>query len=155
MREMRQRHEPTAAAIPGGNTIVGSAPALLLGGVGYDAKTLGESPAGLPEDLLDGVDLLLVAPGPRDGPREAFPGATRSTPETAKMPVLALFSAVTGEGLDDGSAATTTWPSRIGKLATRSRPPCGSPPTTARRRRRPYPSKVVVHRRQKLEGKDR
>ena len=59
---MQRRHEPTTIAILGGAAIVGCALALLLGGLGYEAKTLEGSPAGLPEDLLNGVDLLLVAP---------------------------------------------------------------------------------------------
>ena len=113
---MRQRQEPTTIAILGGNTIVGSALALLLGGVGYDAKTLEESPTGAPEDVLDGVDLLLVSPGLSDGPREAFLGAMRGSPKTAKIPVLTLFSAVMGEGLDDGSAPAA-WPNKIENLA--------------------------------------
>lgn len=78
---------------------------------------LRESPAGFPEDLPEGEDPLLVAPSPRDGPRDAFLGAVRGTPRKAKIPVLTLFSAVVVEGLDDGSAAATTRPNRTEKLA--------------------------------------
>ena len=113
---MRQRQEPITIAILGGNMIVGSALALLLGGFGYDAKTLEGGPAGAPEHVLDGVDLLLVAPGLSDGLCEAFLGAMRSVPETAKIPVLTLFSAVMGEGLDGGSASAA-WPNKIEELA--------------------------------------
>jgi hypothetical protein len=153
MTEMRQRWQPTTIAILDGDTIVGNALALLLGGFGYDAKTLEESPAGRPEDLLDGVDLLLVAPGVSAGPRRTFLGAMRATSRTAKMPVLALSSAVTGEeGLDDGSASAT-WPNGIEKLADeieaalRAASDDGATPSS------PVPYHHVVHR-QKLEGKD-
>ena len=62
---MQYHHQPTTTiAILGSDTVVESAPALLRRGKGYDdTRHFEEDPTGFVEELLDGVDLLLLAPG--------------------------------------------------------------------------------------------
>jgi hypothetical protein len=66
------RQSPTTIAILGGNPVVGGVLSPLLGGFGYSIRVLETYPSGVVDDLLDGVDALLRAPGLDDGMREAF-----------------------------------------------------------------------------------
>jgi hypothetical protein len=66
------QQQRTTVAILGTNTAVNSALSLLLQGAGYDTRRVERDLPGLANGLLEGVDLLLLAPGIGDGPREAI-----------------------------------------------------------------------------------
>jgi len=101
-------HSRSAAtiAIVGSNTLAEHVLAMLLENKGYTARLIKAPPTAAPTaaptvllpqgpsvvELLDGVDVVLLWPAPtlRDDAREAFVGAMRSDPATAKIPVLAL-----------------------------------------------------------------
>jgi DNA-binding response OmpR family regulator len=111
---------PTVVAILGTNTVVNSALSLLLSGAGYDVRRIERDLPGLANGLLEGVDLLLLAPGLSHGPRETVLGAVRDNPATAHTPVLTLSSALGGEALGDESGQeVVAWPSPIEELARR------------------------------------
>ena len=86
MRE--QPTTTTVVAILGANTLVEGILARLLEEEGYSTRHLEAYPTGLVEGLLEGVDILLLAPGLKDGAREGFLEAMNTTPETAAIPVL-------------------------------------------------------------------
>jgi hypothetical protein len=104
MRHHRQQH-PATIAILGSSTLGEHVLAMLLEDEGYAAKLI-KAPSDvatttvlLPEggsvsveELLEGVDVVLLWPAPtmRDDAREAFVGAIRSACATAKIPVVAL-----------------------------------------------------------------
>lgn len=67
------------------------------------------------DGLLDGVDLLLIAPSLSDGSHEAFLKSTRSTSAPATIPVLILSTTPLVEAQSDGSAAVP-WPTKIENL---------------------------------------
>jgi DNA-binding response OmpR family regulator len=98
--------------------VVNSALSLLLNGAGYDTRRVERDPQGLANGLLEGVDLLLLAPGLSHGPRETVLGAVRDNPATAHTPVLTLSSAI-GEALGDERGEVVAWPSPIEELARR------------------------------------
>jgi hypothetical protein len=79
----------------------------LLEREGYHVRHLEAPPTGLIEEPLDGVDVVLVAPGLKDGVREAFLKAMRSTQESAAIPVLPLSSALKPALLDELSAGVS------------------------------------------------
>jgi hypothetical protein len=109
----------TTIAIIGGTAVVGNALSLLLRGHGYEADAiLEEGDGGVAEKLLDGVDVLLLAPGPSDALHEAFLESKRSAPETARIPVLTLSThpaEETAKVRGDGSVVVP-WPNRIENL---------------------------------------
>ena len=91
-----QHHQQTATtiAVLGADTVVGSALSALLGGHGYRTTALDSYPTGIVDELLDGADLLLLAPRVDGGVRDAFLGAVgKSAPERVDMPVIALRTA--------------------------------------------------------------
>ncbi len=63
------------------------------------------------------MDILLQAPGLKDGTREAFLTAMRSTQQTAAMPVLPLSSALKLALLDELSASAP-WRGLFEKLVS-------------------------------------
>jgi hypothetical protein len=105
-RTSKVPHSISAAtiAILGVDTVAEHVLAMLLENEGYTARLIKAPPTAAPtvllpeaegdsvEELLDGVDMVLLWPAPilRDGAREAFVDAMRSAPATAKIPVLAL-----------------------------------------------------------------
>jgi hypothetical protein len=93
---VQQPNQPaTTIAILGADTVVGSALCALLEGSGYRITPLDSYPAGVVDELLEGVDLLLLAPRLDGDARGAFLGAMgKSTPQKANMPVIALTTAV-------------------------------------------------------------
>jgi hypothetical protein len=99
------RRSSATIAILGSNTLAEHTLALLLEEEGYAARLLKAPPTaattmvllpeaegGSVEGLLEDVDMVLLWPAPtlRDDAREAFVGAMRSAPATAKIPVLAV-----------------------------------------------------------------
>ena len=119
---MSHHHQqpPTVVAILGTNTAVNSALSLLLNGAGYDVRRIERDLPGLANGLLKGVDLLLLAPGLGDAPREDVLATVRDNPITAQVPILTLSSAL-GEALsgDEGGQEVVAWPSPIEELARR------------------------------------
>jgi hypothetical protein len=103
MRHHHQQH-PATIAILGSSTLGEHVLALLLEDEGYAARLikapptaattvlLPEGEGGSVEELLEGVDVVLLwpAPTPRDDAREAFVGAMRSACAKAKIPVIAV-----------------------------------------------------------------
>ena len=117
---MRQ-HQPTPTiAILGADTVVGRAICLLLEGHGYRTTPLDSYPTGLVDDLLDGADLLLLAPRLDEDVREAFLGAMgKSAPQTADMSVIAL-STTLEEGLPEKEGVLRVpWPCETKVLVER------------------------------------
>lgn len=106
----------TAIALLGGNTVVGHALALLLRGSGYEVRIFDALPTGQVEDLLEGVDLLLIAPGFVDGRREERLAALRGARRKLRVPVLELSSAIR-DGLPDDGVGVVPWPINVGGLA--------------------------------------
>jgi CheY-like chemotaxis protein len=112
-----QQHPSTTIAILDSNKVVSNALSLLLKGLGYDTKLIEGDPAGLADGLLDGVNILLLAPGLSTGVRDALLSVVRDNLKTAQMPVITL-SATAGEALDDESGALLVpWPSPVTMLA--------------------------------------
>ena len=98
----------TVVAILGANSLVEGILAHLLEEEGYTVRHLDASdPTASMEGLLDGVDVVLLAPGLKDGVREAFLEAMSTTPQTAAIPVLPLSSALKIALLDEMSASTS------------------------------------------------
>jgi hypothetical protein len=94
--------QPPTIAILGSSTLGEHVLALLLEDEGYAARLL-KAPStaattvllpegGSVEELLEGVDVVLLWPAPtlRDDARETFVGAMRSACAKAKIPVLAV-----------------------------------------------------------------
>jgi hypothetical protein len=111
-----QQQPTTVVAVLGTNTVVNNALSLLLKSAGYDIRRIERDLPGLANGLLEGVDLLLLAPGISNGPREGILSVVRDNPTTAQMPVLTLSSAI-GEALgDEGGQVVVAWPSSIVEL---------------------------------------
>lgn len=105
----------TTVAIQGGDPLVGQALEILLRGVGYEVRLLGDPEAFKVEDLLEGVDVLLLGPGMSNGHREDFLGAVASTLETATIPVLSFTAGPKGTLAEEDRLVP--WPCRIEDLS--------------------------------------
>jgi hypothetical protein len=104
----------TTVAILGGNLLVGRALELLLESAGYEVRLLEESEASGVEDLLEGVDVVLLGRGLNNGRRENVLGAMASTLEMAVIPVLSFNPAP--EGTSAGEDRLVPWPCRTEDL---------------------------------------
>jgi hypothetical protein len=116
-----QHPEPTTTiAILGADTVVGSALCALLEDSGYRTTPIGSYPTGVVDELLDGADLLLLAPRLDEGAREAFLGAMgKSASQRADMPVISLSTAVE-EGLPEKEGVLRVpWPCETRALVER------------------------------------
>jgi hypothetical protein len=116
-----QHPEPTTTiAILGADTVVGSALCALLEDSGYRTTPIGSYPTGVVDELLDGADLLLLAPRLDEGAREAFLGAMgKSASQRADMPVISLSTAVE-EGLPEKEGVIRVpWPCETKVLVER------------------------------------
>ncbi len=88
---MRQNRQPTTIAILGADTVVGRALSALLEGSGYETRPLDTYPTGVVDEMLEGADLLLLAPRLDRSVREAFLGAMgKSSPQHVDLPVISL-----------------------------------------------------------------
>jgi hypothetical protein len=105
---------PTKIAILGGNSVAGRALEALLQGVGYDTRLIEDPPDRPPEELLEGVRLLLLAPTLSAESRETLLEEMGSTLEAANIPVL-TFSTSLKEALA-GGPAFIPWPCRLEDL---------------------------------------
>jgi DNA-binding response OmpR family regulator len=102
-------------AILSGNPLVDRVLELLLEDAGYDVSLLEELEAFRVEDVLDGVDVLLIGRGLGDDRREDFLRAMVSTLETATIPVLALTPGPKGALAEEDRLVP--WPCRMEDLA--------------------------------------
>ena len=94
--------------------MAGRALEALLQGVGYDTRLIEDPPERPPEQLLEGVRLLLLAPTLSAESRETLLAEMGSTLDAANMPVLTLSTSLKeapGDGL-----AFIPWPCRLEKL---------------------------------------
>jgi hypothetical protein len=114
---MRQQQQPTTIAIVGADTLVEDILARLLREEGYATRLIEASyPTGLVDDeLLDGVDVVLLSPALDAEVHGAFLEAMRSTQETAAIPVLPLSAALKLALLDELSASAS-WRSLFEEL---------------------------------------
>ena len=108
-------HQPTTIAILGADTLVEDILVRLLRQEGYATRLLEAYPTDPIGEPLDGVDVLLLAPRLKDGVRDAFLEAMRSSSETAAIPVLSL-SAALKQALLDELAANASWRSLFEEL---------------------------------------
>ena len=105
---------PTTIAILGGNSVAGRALEALLQGVGYDTRLIEDPPERPPEEILDGVGLLLLAPTLSPESRESLLADLGSTLDAATIPVLTL-STTLKEAITDGPVSIP-WPCRLEDL---------------------------------------
>ena len=107
----------TTVAILSGDPLVGRALELLLQGAGYEVRLLEEPDASRVEDLLGGIDVLILDRGLTNGRREGFLGAMAGTLETATVPVLSLSPGSEGsEGPSAEEDRVVPWPCKIEDL---------------------------------------
>jgi hypothetical protein len=104
----------TTIAILGGNSVAGRALEALLQGVGYDTRLIEDPPERSPEQLLEGVRLLLLAPTLSAESRETLLAEMGSTLDAANIPVLTLSTSLK-EALA-GGPAFIPWPCRLEDL---------------------------------------
>ncbi len=117
---MREQHQPPTIAILGADTVVGRALCALLESSGYHITPLDSYPTGVVGELLEGADLLLLAPRLDAGVRQAFLGAMgKSTPQKGDMPVIVLSTTVE-EGLPEKEGVLSVpWPCETKVLVER------------------------------------
>lgn len=107
---MREHRQPTTIVILGADTVVGRALSALLENSGYETRPLDTYPTGVVDEMLDGADLLLLAPRLDRGVREAFLGAIgKSSPQHADLPVISL-STTSLEDLPEEGVLIVPWP---------------------------------------------
>jgi len=110
--------EKTTIALLGTDTVVDRALLLLLQGEGYEIRMLEAPPMGPPEDLMEGVDLLLISPGLVHERSEESLAVLRGKREMIGVPVLELSSLAVGEGFLHGEEVSVVpWPIHIEGLA--------------------------------------
>ncbi len=114
---VRSATTPAKVLIVGGNAIVGHALELLLGSSECKVKFLSETFLEKP-GLLDGLQLLLVAPGLRNECREALLESVESMPVGERVLVLELVSNIPG-AQQDGAGHLVLWPCQPEELERR------------------------------------
>ena len=125
-------HSVTRVAVLGADTVVGSALCALLGGCGYGINPLDARPIGVVDELLEGANLLLLAPRLEKEARETFLGAIgESVRQKARLPVIALTTALE-DALPEGRAESVPWPLETKRLVERIEAAlAGAPPNVA------------------------
>ena len=113
-------HHLATIAVLGADTVVGSALCALLGGCGYRINPLDARPSGVVDELLEGANLLLLAPRLEEDEREAFLGAIgKRDPSRASTPVIALTTALE-EGMPEKEGVISVpWPCETRVLVQR------------------------------------
>jgi len=112
-------HHLATIAVLGADTVVGSALCALLGGCGYSINPLDARPTGVVDELLEGANLLLLAPRLEKEARETFLGAIgESVRQRARVPVIALTTALE-DALPEGRAESVPWPLETKRLVER------------------------------------
>jgi hypothetical protein len=110
MRHPRSSTHTKVVAVLGTDTLAESILSRLLEEEeGYDVRHLDASSytTGEMEELLEGVDVVLVATGLKAQAREAFLEAMSSNPKTHAIPVLTLPDALNGALLDELGAGVS------------------------------------------------
>jgi hypothetical protein len=136
---VRHHPQPATIAILGADTVVGRALCALLEGSGYRTTLLDSYPTGVVDELLEGADLLLLAPRLDEGVREAFVGAMgKSTPQKGRMPVIALHTALEEDLPEKEGVLSVPWPCETKVLVEQIEaallvPPASSTSTTQAR----------------------
>src|SRR5829696_7453495 len=125
-------HQLATIAVLGADTVVGSALCALLGGCGYSIIPIDARPTGVVDELLEGANLLLLAPRLEKEAQETFLGAIgESVRQRARVPVIALTTALE-DALPEGRAESVPWPLETKRLGERiGAPLAGGPPTGA------------------------
>jgi len=119
---LQQHHDQpgTTIAILGADTVVGSALCALLGDHGYRINPLDAHPTGVVDELLEGADLLLLAPRLDGETREAFLGVMGKTvPQRADMPVILLSTALEEDLPEKEGVLRVPWPCETKALVER------------------------------------
>jgi hypothetical protein len=111
-----EKEKPTIALL-GTDTMVGWAILLLLQGEGYDIRMVEAPRTSLPDDLMEGVDLLLIPPNLTPRSCEESLAALRGKRERLGVPVLSLSSAVNEGLLHEAEVRIVPWPIHIEELA--------------------------------------
>jgi hypothetical protein len=118
-----QRHHDqprTTIAVLGADTVVGGALRALLEDHGYRIIPLDAHPTGVVDELLEGADLLLLAPRLDEGAREAFLGAMgKSAPQRAEVPVIALSTTLEEDMPEKEGVLRVPWPCETRTLVQR------------------------------------
>jgi len=94
--------------------VAGRALDALLQGVGYDTRLIEDPPENSPEEYLDGVRLLLLAPTLSAESRQTLLSEIDGTLKASDIPVLTLSTGLK-EALCDGRASIA-WPCRLEDL---------------------------------------
>ena len=94
--------------------MAGRALEALLQGVGYDTRLIEDPPESTPEQLLEGVRLLLLAPTLSAESRETLLADMGGTLDAANIPVLTLSTTIR-EAITDGPVFIP-WPCRLEDL---------------------------------------
>ena len=94
--------------------MAGRALEALLQGVGYDTRLIEDPPESTPEQLLEGVRLLLLAPTLSAESREALLAKMGAALDAANIPVLTLSTTIR-EAITDGPVFIP-WPCRLEDL---------------------------------------
>jgi hypothetical protein len=105
---------PTTIAILGENSVAGRALEALLQGVGYDTRLIEDPPERPPEQLLEGVKVLLLAPTLSAESRETLLAEMGSTLDAKNIPVLTLPTTLK-EAPGDGPVLVP-WPCQLEDL---------------------------------------
>ena len=105
---------PTTIAILGGNSVAGRALEVLLQVVGYDTRLIEDPPERSPEQLLEGVRVLLLAPTLSAESRETLLADLGSTLDAANIPVLTLSTSLKEAHAE--APAFIPWPCRLEDL---------------------------------------
>jgi hypothetical protein len=112
--------QPTTIAILGADTVVGRALGALFEDSGYRTTLLDSYPTGVVDELLDGAELLLLAPRLGEDVREAFLGAMgKSAPQRADIPVIALTTALEEDLPEKEGVISVPWPCETKVLVQR------------------------------------
>lgn len=112
---MRDNQRPTTIVILGSDTLAEGILARLLEREGYTTRLLEAGPTVVVDELLEGVDVLLLAPGLDAGLRRALVEAMKSNPKTAHIQALS-FSAALKQALLDELSASAPWGSLFEEL---------------------------------------
>jgi hypothetical protein len=100
--------------VAGGESIVGQALELLLGGNGHRVTLVAESHA-VEHGLLTGAQLLVLAPGLDEGRRESLLALAAGAVPTNSVPVLELVPYLIAAAADAGRTLVP-WPCRAKEL---------------------------------------
>ena len=113
---MREKEKSTIAIL-GTDTAVGWAILLLLREEGYEIRKVEAARKGLPDDLMVGVDLLLIPPDLAPRHCEESLAALRERRERIGVPVLSLTAVKEGLLHDEEEVRVVPWPITIEELA--------------------------------------